>query len=550
MLRARPETVATYARLAAVRHLSDLREGSSRGLTWSPSHAAFGIRFFPTLLRHWKGEWADEPFVLAAWQAFVVGSLVGWYRRDDTRRFRVGYLEVPRKNGKSMLAAGLALLLTFFDGEAGAEGYCLATSRKQARIVFDNARRCVQRSAALARRLMVGQHAIAHLASGSRLEPISRDSPQQHGFNASLAVIDELHAHRTAELLDTVQSSMGARRHPLTIEITTAGMGRESICWAHHQYTAQLLEGVLPRDDAWFGVIWSADATDVWDRPATWRKANPNYGVSVRPSILHDQARVARQLLPARDTFRQMFLDLWAEQSQRWLDMAAWDACAAAVQAPGDRVVYGGLDLAATRDMTALCWIAEDGEGILDASWRFWIPEAALERRERTVQVAYRHWIDAGLLTVTPGPVVDYAAVRAAILEDATTFGVSEVGYDPWNAQQLAGELEAAGVAMRPVRPGFATLHDPTSALGERVATKRLRHGGHQVARWMAANLIVARDPDGRIKPDRKRSGDKIDGMYALILAVDRLNRAAQPLSDYADGHDVVVVDVDPGLEW
>ena len=447
-----------------------------------------------------------------------------------------------------MLAAGLALLATFFDEEPGAEGYCVATARKQARIVFENARRFVLRRPALRRRLWPGQHAIADLARASRLEPISKETPQQHGFNASVAIVDELHAHRTSDLLDIVQSSMGARRQPLTIEITTAGVSRQSICWQHHAYTTQLLEGLIPNDDAWFGVIFAADATDDWTAVSTWRKANPNLGVSVRLENLRDEAHRARELVAAQHTFKQMYLGLWLEQAERWLDIEAWDACAAAVQPVGDRVVYGGLDLAATRDLTTIVWIAEDDAGVVDVWCRFWIPEDALARRERTVQVAYKEWVRAGLLTVTPGRVVDYAAVRTTILEDAQAFGVSEIGYDPWNAQQLAGELEAAGLVMAAVRQGFPTLHDPTSALGERVVAHRLRHGGHAVLRWMAANMVVVRDNDGRIKPDRKRAMDKIDGIVALIMALDRLNRATAPQSAYADDHDLVVIRTEP--DW
>lgn len=533
--------------------MRDLRDGPARGLLWSPAHATYAIAFFARLLTHWKGDWANRPFVLQPWQAFVVGSIFGWYRRDGTRRIRIAYLEVSRKNGKSMLAAGLALLATFFDDEPGAEGYCVATARKQARIVFENCRRFVLGRPALRRRLWAGQHAIADLARASRLEPISKETPQQHGFNASVAILDELHAWRTSDLLDIVQSSMGARRQPLTIEITTAGVGRQSICWAHHTYTTQLLEGLIPNDDAWFGVIFAADPTDDWTAVGTWRKANPNLGVSVRLENLRDESRRARELLAAQNTFKQMYLGLWVEQAERWLDIDAWDACAVPVHPVGARVVYGGLDLAATRDLTTIVWIAEDAAGVIDVWARFWIPEAALARRARTVQVSYRAWIASGLLTVTPGPVVDYAAVRTAILADAQTFGVSEIGYDPWNAQQLAGELEAAGLVVAPIRQGFPTLHDPTSALGERVTARRLRHGGHAVLRWMASNMVVARDNDGRIKPDRKRAIDKIDGIVALIMALDRLNRATAPQSAYADDHDLVVVATDPDaapLEW
>lgn len=537
----RSDTVATHVRLACERHLADLEAAPRRGLVWSPAWAALAVKFF-TYLRHWKGKWAGQPFVLAPWEVFVLGSVFGWRRENGTRRFRIAWIEIPRKNGKSMLAAGMALFATFFCGEPGAEGYTIATSRRQARIVFENACKFVKASAAFSRRLFVGQHAIASESSGSKLEPISKETPQQHGFNASVAIIDEVHAHRSSELIDVVQSSMGARQEPLTIEITTAGVGRSSVAWQHHLYSAKLLEGVLPPDDAWFAFIAAADPEDDFTLPAVWKKANPNYGISVLPTFLREEARRARELVTAQNTFKQMYLNLWVEQAERWLDLAAWDTGAAVPEPFGHRTVYGGLDLAATRDLTSLVWVAEDADGILDVQVRFWMPAAALERRDRTTQVAFKQWVRDGLVTITPGAVVDYGAVRTAILADATTYGVAEIGFDPWNAMQLAGELEAEGLTMRPIRQGFPTLHDPTSALGERVIAGKIRHGGHAVLRWMASNMTVARDNDGRIKPDRKAAADKIDGVVALIMALDRLNRASGSGSAYAD-HDLVTVD-------
>lgn len=505
------------------------------------TRAQWAIGFFG-FLQHWKGRWAGRPVTLEPWQAFIVGSLFGWKRRDGTRRFRLAFIELPRKNGKSTIGAGLAILATFFDGEAGAEGYCVATARKQARIVFDCARQFALRSASLAARLFIGQHAIALERVGSKLEPVSADTPQQHGLNASFAIVDELHAHKSSELVDIIETSMAARDQPLLVEITTAGVGQDSLCWQHHDYTLKVLEQVLPEDDGWFGFIAAADPEDDWTKAATWRKANLNLGVSVNQSYLRDQVAKARELVTAQNSFKRAHLNLWVEQAERWLDVVAWDHCAAPVAPFGTRVVFGGLDLAATRDMTTIVWIAIDEAGIVDVVARFWIPSAALERRDRTAQVAFRQWIADGLLVATPGDVVDYAAVRSTILEDATTFGVSEIGYDPWNAQQLAGELEAAGLVMVPIRPGFPTMHDPTAALGERVIAKTLRHGGHAILRWMAGNMVVTRDNDGRIKPDRKHASEKIDGIVALIMALDRLNRATSAPSVY-ETRGLMVVD-------
>jgi phage terminase large subunit-like protein len=533
--------VATGVRLACARHLDDLAHAATRGYTWSPAHARWAISFFRHLT-HWKGRWAGEPFALRPFQVFIVGSLWGWRDAAGHRRYRKAWLELTRKQGKSTLAAGLLLLATFFSGEPGAEGYCVATARKQARIVFECARQFVLKSRALSSRLFAGQHAIAHDATTSKIEAISKDTPQQHGLNASVAVMDEAHAYRTSELMDVVETSMGAREEPLVIYTTTAGVGQESIGWRLHDYSLKMLQGLLPNDDSWFAFIAAADPTDDWASPATWRKANPNLGVSVRIDFLRAEARKARELLTAQNAFRRYYLNQWVEQAERWLDITLWDKSAAAPQAFGSRVVYGGLDLAATRDLTSLVWIAEDEDGIVDVLCRFWIPEAVLKkRRDEVVQVSYRQWIKDGWLTVLPGDTLDYAAIRTAVLADTRTYGVAELRYDPWNAQQLAGELEAEGVVMVPLRPGYPTLHDPTSALGERVTAGTLRHGGHPVLRWNASNMVVTRDPDGRLKPDRKRATEKIDGVYALILALDGLNRATAPTTAY-DDHRLIVL--------
>jgi phage terminase large subunit-like protein len=536
-----PAAVAVGVRLACERHLADLRQAPARGYSWSPDHARWAIGFF-AFLTHWKGRWSGQPFTLEPFQAFIVGSLWGWRDRRGRRRYRKAWIELTRKQGKSTLAAGILLLATFFSQEAGAEGYCVATARRQARIVFDCCRQFVLRSRALRGRFVVGQHAIAHDGSSSKIETISKDTPQQHGLNASVAVMDETHAYRTADLMDVVETSMGSREDPLVVYTTTAGVGQESIGWRLHDYTLKMLQGILPRDDGWFGFIAGAEPADDWTAPATWKKANLNLGVSVRIDFLRAEARKAREVLTAQNAFKRFYLNLWVEQAERWIDVAAWDRSSAPPAAFGTRPVFGGLDLAATRDLASLVWIAEDG-GAVDVRARFWIPASVLrKRKDEVVQVSFRQWIADGRLTVAGDDVLDYAAIRAAILEDVAAWRVVDLRFDPWNAVQLAGELEAEGIVVVPVRPGYPTLHDPTSALGERVVAGTLRHGGHPILRWNAANMVIGTDADGRIKPDRKRATDKIDGVYALILALDGLNRSHDTSSAY-DDHDLIIVE-------
>jgi phage terminase large subunit-like protein len=528
--------VGRLQRLACERHMTDLAHAGERGLVWSAPHATHVIRFFD-FLQHFKGEWAGRPLNLAEWQAFIVGCGFGWRREDDTRRFRLLYVEIPRKNGKSTTAGGLALYLAFFDGEPGAEVYTAATKREQARIVFDTCRRMVLASPALKRRIHIQRHNLSVDSLAAKLEPISSDVSKLDGLNVHGAVIDELHAHKTADVVDIMETATGARRQPMQVELTTAGVGQANVCWTHHAYTEAVLTGALT-DEEWFGFIAHADPNDDFLDPAVHARANPNYGVSVKPDYLAAKAHRAGQLPGARNVFLQKHLNIWVRQAERWLDVAVWDRGKVPLGELTGRLVYGGLDLSATRDMTAFVLLF--GPAPFDVLPSFWIPAAALERREPIVRREYQDWIDGGYLRVTPGNVVDYGQVRASIREAADRYRMIELGYDPWNAGQLSVELEAAGLRLWPTRTGFGSMHDPTASLGELVAAGQIRHGGHPVLRWMAQNMVIAKDADGRIKPDRKRAVDKIDGMVALIYALDRFNRN-QSGSAY-DDHDLFIV--------
>ena len=339
-------------RLACQRHLDDLASGGGRGLRFELAAARHAIEFFG-FLRHSKGEWAGETFTLAPWQAFIVGALFGWKRDDGLRRFRTAYCAVPRKNGKSSTSAGIGLYLLVADGEQGAEVYSAATTRDQARIVFDEARRMVATSPALRRRVELLINNLHVAASASRFMPLSSDSSTMDGLNVHGAIIDELHAHKTRGVVDVLDTATGARRQPLLFEITTAGYDRHSICFEHHDYSIKVLDGVL-QDDSWFAYIAAADEGDDWTDPKVWRKANPNFGISVKEDDLARKAEKAVALPGAQNAFRRLHLNQWTEQAERWIDMAAWDACDAPVDPERlrGRACFGGLDLSTTTDLS------------------------------------------------------------------------------------------------------------------------------------------------------------------------------------------------------
>lgn len=536
---------------ACARHIRDLANRRVSGLIWNTARAAH-VLTFASYLRHYKGEWRNRPLTLEPWQAFVLGSIFGWLRPDGTRRFRMAYIEIPRKNGKSTLGGLVALYLAFVDGEPGAEVYCAATKREQARIVFETCRQMVRLAPALARRLDVREHAILQRGTASTLQPVSADASTMDGLNVHGAVIDELHAHRTSAVVDVLETATAARRQPLQCELTTAGVGQTSICWRHHDYSARVLDSAAGiSDPSWFGFIAGADPGDAFDDPRVWQKANPNYGVSVKREYLAEKAAKAAQFPSAQNVFLQKHLDLWTEQAERWIDMRQWDTCAGAIRsAPGTRPAYGGLDLAQTRDFAALAIAVLAEDGAIELVMRFWIPEARV--RDRATQSAQARemlqaWIDAGHVTVTPGNVTDFAVIRRDVLALADSWRMSEIGYDPWNALQLGLELEQSGLVMAIVRQGFSSMSNPMADFGARIKESRLRHGGQPVLRWMAGNMVALADANGNQRPDRKRAVDKIDGIVAALMALDRATRHSMA-SAYED-NDLMVVSTQPPVD-
>ena len=522
-------------RRACERHLDDLVSGPDRGLRFEPAAARHAIAFFG-FLRHSKGEWAGEPFELAPWQAFVAGALFGWKRDDGLRRFRTAYCAVPRKNGKSTLSAGLGLYLLVADGEPGAEIYSAATSRDQARIVFDEAKRMTASSPALRRRVETLINNLHVPGTSSRFMPLSSDASTVDGLNVHGAIIDELHAHRSRNVVDVLETATGARRQPLIFEITTAGYDRHTICFEHHDYAIKVLDGII-RDDSWFAFIAAADDGDEWSDPSTWRRANPNLGRSVKEDDLARKVEKALALPGAQNAFRRMHLNEWTEQAERWIDLAAWDACAGPV--PLERLrgrrCFGGLDLSTTTDVTALAWLFPPDHD--DEPWhllsRYFVPEDNIRRRAERDRVPYDVWARQGFVEPTPGNVVDYRAVEQRIHADAALFDVREIAYDPWNATHIALRLQEEGASMVEFRQGFRSMAAPTRELEKLILSRSLAHAGNPVTRWMASNAAVAQDPAGNLKPAKDKSTERIDGIVAAIMALGRAMLPAEPEPEY-----------------
>jgi phage terminase large subunit-like protein len=561
-------------RLACERHLADLATGHERGLRFDAAAAQHAIDFFP-VLRHYKGEWGPgpgkpegDPVRLEPWQQFIVGSLFGWKRADGLRRFRELYLEVARKNGKTMLAAGLAVRLAFFDGEPGAEVYSVASKRDQAKFVWNDAKRMIERSPALRRRLATYALSITDEASASLFRPLGRDSGESDiGTSPFAAVIDELHVIEDTEDIDAIETGIGARREPVIVKITTAGKKRTSVWWSERSDAIAVLEG-RATDDSMLVLVYTLDGCaehpipmlgcedcdDPFDE-AVWPKANPNLGVSVKPDTLREQADKARRSPGKLTAYLQFRMNVPTQQSIKAIDMELWDANAGLLHdtrgvvsetyeewvermVPPGATGYGALDLASVQDLTADLDIfrtacPDHPEGCVAVVSRFYCPEDGVERRSRHDGVPYADWVRDGYLVATPGNVTDYEYVRERRrtawqrrLGDGRNqerAAIAEIAFDRWNATQLATQLSADGATMIAVPQTTAGLGPGWREMERLLLEGKLHHGGHPILRWMAGNVEVETDAAGNQKPSKRTSSERIDGIVALDMAIGRL---------------------------
>lgn len=543
-------------RRAVERQVYDLETGAARGLHFDIKAAQLAIMFF-SFLKHSKGEWAGKPFVLQPWQVFILWVLFGWKRADGTRRFRIAYLEMPRKNGKTTLLAGIALYLLAADGEPGAEVYSAATKKDQAKLVWSEAVRMVKRAPALAAEIKHwrASDTLSVEATSSKFQPLSADSNTLDGLNVHGALIDELHAHRTRGVVDLLETATSARRQPLQIEITTAGFDQTSICYEHHDYARQILEKSI-EDDSWFCFIATIDEGDDWRDPKSWEKANPSWGVSVKPDDIRRKCEKAQKLPAAQNNFKRLHLNVWTQQSTRWIDLQVWaenDAHPIEEEQLAGRLGYGGLDLSSVSDITAwvLVFPCEQDPKALDILPRFWCPEARLTAPDNQYADKYQAWARDGYLEVTPGDGVDYDFVEAQIMADATKYRIASLNVDRlFQAHQVAQHLTDEGLTVFGMGQGFIGMSQPMKEFEARLLGRRLHHGDHPVLRWMADNMAVRADPAGNLKPDKAADVDvqtgarrarKIDGIVALVMALDRAMRPGEA-SAYAD-HGIRVIE-------
>lgn len=507
--------------LACKRHVEDLQHGESRGIYFDSFAANHALDFFK-FLRHHKGEWAGREFELSPWQEFIIASIFGWKRRENGyRRFRTSYIEVPRKAGKSHLAAGVALYMLFADGEPGAEIYSAATKKEQAAIVFDAAKHMVEASPPLRKKIGVAKNSLFVLRSNSKFLPLGADANTLDGLNIHCAIVDELHEHRNRDVWDKLATALGARRQPLIFAITTAGDERKGICWEMHEHSLKVLEGVL-EDDARFAYIATMDEADDWTDERTWFKANPGLGVSVKVEFLRDELVKARAIPSEQNAFLRMYLDIWTEKQSKWLDIDYWYACDCSPVDPDKlkgKDCYAGLDLSSTEDITALVLFFPETQSVLPF---FWVPRDNIIPRRKRDNVPYDTWVNQGLIFATEGNTIDYDAIIARILDLKEQYNILEIAYDPYNAHSTVNKLQSEGVTLVPFRQGFLSMSAPTKETQRQILNGEIHHGDNPVLRWMFSNVVIQNDPQGNIKCVKDKSRDKIDGIIGLIMAIGR----------------------------
>lgn len=488
------------------------------------------VKFIENLC-HTKGKWAGKRFWLLPWQEQLIRDIFGIVKPDGYRQFRTAFVEICKKVGKSELAAAVALYLLYADNEPSAEVYGAAADRQQASIVFDVARQMVEMSPALLKRskLMTATKRIVNYGNSGYYQVLSAEVGGKHGFSVSGLVFDEIHTQPNRQLYDVLtKGSSDARQNPLHFIITTAGTDRHSIAYELHTKAVDILEGRRV-DPTFYPVVYGLKDDEDWEDEANWYKVNPSLGYTVDIERLRDAYREAKQNPADEVTFKWLRLNMWVSSTVAWIPDAIFmkgneEIDLAALEG---RDCYGGLDLSSTGDITALVLMFpprdEDEKYILLPF--FWVLEETIPQRVKAASVPYDIWERQGYLLSTEGNVIHYDFIEKFINDLAEKYHIVEIAVDRWNATQMIQNLEGDGFTMVPFGQGFASMSGPTKDFYRLLMEDQIIHGGHPVLRWMAGNVVVDTDPAGNIKVTKAKSKEKIDGIVAAIMALDRCIR-------------------------
>ena len=508
-----------------------LKDKEGRGFYPADNLCAFIER-----LTHVKGPLAGQTITLEPWQTFILTTVFGWIKPDGKRRFRRSYIEVPRGNAKSTLSSAVGLYMLAADREGGAEIYSLATTRDQARIVFGDAQAMARASAGFRQRfgVSVGAHNLHVLNTGAKFEALSAEGSTLDGLNIHFGCVDELHAHKTRTVYDVVETGIGKRDNSLLWVITTAGSNRAGICYEVRTYNTKVLDGHLA-DESQFGIIYGLDDGDDWTSEQALSKANPNWGVSVRPEVVAGLQYKALQMPAATNNFKTKHLNDWVNADTAWMDMRAWERCKCETLRWEDlegESCYIGLDLATKTDIAALVAVFPRPEGRFAVLGRFYLPEDSVYEGRNS---QYSGWAQSQRLVATSGAVTDFDVIEADLLDLQSRFNVRQVAFDPWQATQLASHMLERGLPMVEMRATVSNFSEPMKMLEALVLKGALEHDGDPVLGWMMSNVVAHLDAKENIYPRKERAENKIDGVVALIMALGRALSQREGSSVYED---------------
>lgn len=518
-----------WTRLAVQRQLDDLRRAASDEWPWIfDGDRAERPCAFIELMPHIKGKWAKEgrTIELEGWQCFILTTVFGWVHRDTgLRRYREAYIEVPRKNAKSTLSSGVCLYMLAADGEQGAEVYSAATTRDQARIVFDDSKAMAERSPGLRVHCGVAimQHSLTVAATASRFAPLAAEGSTLDGLNVHFACIDELHAHKTRAVYDVIDTARGAREQSLLWSITTAGTDRSGICYERRTHVTKVLDGVVT-DPALFGVIYTLDENDdPFDR-TTWAKANPNWSISVLPDDMEAAARKAEAMPSALNNFLTKRLNVWVSGESPWMDMRAWDRCGDKalrdLSAFAGRKAWIGLDLAQKKDFAAASLVFQDDDGRWCVCTRLYLNELAIQE---SGNAHLSGWARQGYVSVTDGDLTDFDVVADDLRQLCRDFDVQEIAFDPALSMYFAGKLIEEGLPLVEISQRAMFFTQPLLQVENMVLEGLLRHDANPVMAWMVSNLVIKVSKfNGLRQPTKERPENKIDGPIAMLMALGR----------------------------
>lgn len=509
-----------YIRLACERYFNDLKIAKEKGWVFNRKKAEAVIDYF-TMLRHWKGSFAGQPVELLPWQQFIIWNVYGWHKSDGFRRFRYSYTEVAKKNGKTTMMAGCALWSIDLDGEAGPQSYIAATKSEQAMLCFNDCKNFVQKSPDINSVFETYQYSVYNPENNGSIKPLSKDTKSQDGIDLSCGIIDEYHAHKNDEMFDNLKSASVRRKQPLIHIITTAGFNLTGPCYEFRTMCIDVLKGIKT-DDTLFPMIFSLDEGDDWNNKDVWIKANPSLGSGLDWESLEIEYNNAINQPSKQYNFRVKNLNQWVNKPTQWIEDETWMAIKQDYKANDLKGLecYGGLDLAAVRDLAAMSLNFDMPDGTIKTLQWYWLPEETAAKMYGEHGDNYRLWADQGFIKLTEGNAIDHRVIQKDIEAISQIYKIKLLGYDPYSSTETIVYLQDAGINCKGFGQNISSMSQPSKELEARIIDKKIFHNGNPVTRWMMNNCSTYTDPNENIKIKKATEKGKIDGIIAIVIGL------------------------------